>query len=279
MNQQQRAEVELLASLFGYTPRKVEAFVNFYNDDYSTYGNEIYEDVRSRIAHWINFQRPSWFNKRLDPWLRLIRKRLSESDGSQPIISIDIGFSVPYVYTDADLVSDQRLRCVFVDKESSAAHFYNTISRKLGISRDGLDQVVVADIENTYDWLDVELAIRSVSSARNSAPRIIISASEVIEHLRTPSRFFACCAALEEIFQTKVDVFLTLPIGRQIPSHERAFDTTAAALRFVKKYMVVTSHSAIEPSEADGPVSPYLTACLCVIGRCKAHKNPRKKRG
>ena len=42
------------------------AAIDRYNSDYSAYGNEVYEEVETRVAHWSNFYLDAWFQHRLD---------------------------------------------------------------------------------------------------------------------------------------------------------------------------------------------------------------------
>ena len=43
--------------------------VENYNRDFSAYGNEVYHDLRTRVAHWVNYLNQGWFQRRLDPLL------------------------------------------------------------------------------------------------------------------------------------------------------------------------------------------------------------------
>jgi hypothetical protein len=115
-------------SLFSFLLEKFEisrdevlSHQEFYNNHFQEYENEVYEDVKTRLVHLLNFwQDGFWFNERFS----LLFKHFSEYEAI-----VDFGYGLPYLSLRL-AESDQSSavpRQVFVDKYQSA----ETVSREI----------------------------------------------------------------------------------------------------------------------------------------------------
>ena len=236
-------------------PRKIAQFCKFYNSEMHSYGNEIYQHVETRIAHWINFQEGGWFHRRLDYYL--------ESFQSWDLV-IDLGFSVPYPYLRPKL-SASETRFLFVDRELSSHHFYQVLVGENSLdSRKDLDLVLMADIESQEDHG------RIIQAAQGYRPdSVMCVASEVIEHLVRSEIAWDLVRALASQLQVeKFLLYVTLPIGKKIPSHELVFENLAAARSYLSSHMTIEWERVLTPSN-EAEAIPGFEACFCAAGRVK----------
>ena len=240
----------------------VQAFVDYYNRDFSAYGDEVYADVRSRIAHWVNFQNGGWFADRLNIFLNRVEHLQAHS-----LAVVDLGFSVPYAYSRANIASSRQTRFLFVDKEASTLQFYNALVENQGqLFRTPLDTLLLADIETPRGADRVAAAAKG--SLINGTPpdNLLILCSEVIEHLRKPDRAWQLMRKLVTTFHgTRHEIHLTLPIGQIIPSHTMSFETADSAKAYVDRHMNVTHWSVLQPGPHDLK-SEFLTHCVYAQG-------------
>jgi hypothetical protein len=232
-------------------PAALEREVIAYSADFSAYGNEVYERLETRVAHWINFQEQNWFQRRLD--------RAFEAMRTADVV-LDLGFSVPYAYTFQHLRDSATLRCVFVDKCASAARFVDIVARLHGWERGTLDQVVIADLE-THGCDDVFLAVAELK------PRsLVVVASEVLEHLQNDDPTWNLVRRVQHLESvTTTKFFVTLPVGRRIPSHFKEFLRSDDAVEYLRARMAIEHQYLIAPP-TDSERSPFLEACLCAEG-------------
>lgn len=223
-----------------------------YNRDFSAYDNDIYSTAGVRFAHWQNFLKHDWFAERLYMALGL----MESAD-----FVLDLGFSVPYAYSRSLLTDYPIPRFVFVDRYWSTAAFYALISRELGVfSALSRDSVIFADLDNRQDLEVVEQA------AFHYNPRnILIVLSEVVEHLKMPGQLFYWLSQISTRVET--EVYVTLPIGRKIPSHTLEFRSFEDARQFLDRFVTSIDDKYLRPVAS--PESPYLEGCLCRHGRLK----------
>lgn len=235
-------------------PRKqLSRGVDFYLRDFSAYGNEIYEALPTRAAHWISFHEQGWFQRRLD------RAFLAMQHAD---VVVDLGFSVPYPYTNAAIRNSQT-RFVFVDRHQSALDFYDRIVRtNRWDKRLTLDKTLLADIEKEECCNDVLAAVRAMAPRR-----LLIIASEVLEHLHHDDHAWKLIRKLERLESVeRCEAFVTLPVGKRIPSHMLQFRSSNAAEGYLSSHMAQYESYVLQSGEREAR-SPYLKACLCAFGR------------
>ena len=231
------------------------AGIDFYNADYSAYGNEVYGRVETRLAHWINFQRDDWFARRLE-WPLASAGRFDAV--------LDLGFSVPYAYSRPELLRGNSPRWILVDKEASAVQFYDILTRILDAPPLTMrrDRVLQLDVEDAASHATI---IASICEIKPSS--ILVVASELIEHLREQDIFWQLIARIST-FVPKSYLYLTLPVGKRIPSHELEFLSDVDAARFASAHLAIDCDFTIKPPN-NIPVSPYLQGCYCAVGTMK----------
>lgn len=240
-------DIEQFSSALDEKPPHIQSGVDFYNSDFSAYGNEIYREVSSRVAHWLNFQEQGWFAKRLSYYL--------DNYGDYDLV-IDLGFSVPYVYARHDVaVADTRF--LFIDKYESAKSCFDAIRTLYEISRKD-DSVMLADIEH-------DATVARVCSVVNDSREksILIVGSEIVEHLSDPQCFWAIPRRLAETGY-RVDCFVTLPIGKKIPSHTIEFRSNEEADQYLQNFLTRKHTGRLFPPTA--AISPYLESCVWRLG-------------
>ncbi len=235
----------------------LETFNDFYFNSMDQYGNEIYAQVETRVAHWTSFLEHNWFAHRLDLFL----DRCPEFD-----VVVDLGFSVPYPYSRLFDPRYVRPHYLFVDKDESVLLAYDALLKMSGLeSRKQHDSVVIADIEDREDHEQI------ADSVRSWAPRrLLIGSSEVIEHLENPNNIWELIGNLISLPTVESGlIYVTLPIGKKIPSHRLEFLSENAALAYVDRYLRVESSEFLLP-KAEDSATPYLTGCSCVFGALRA---------
>lgn len=254
-------DIRLIAEANGLDDAAVQSFLEYYNRDFSAYGNEVYQDVRSRIAHWVNFAQGGWFAERLNLFLN----RVDELKG-RPVVVVDLGFSVPYAYSRPSLLESAQTRFLFVDKEISTLQFYSCYVAKYGLrNRVSLDMPILGDIESEQGRKRIIGAAHGLL-VEGRPEKLIIFSSEVIEHLAEPECAWKLMKNLTESYAgIDHEIHITLPIGRIIPSHTISFETVESAKVYVERNMAVSGWTVLQP-EPDEPVSPFLSHCLYARG-------------
>ena len=242
------------AEATGVDPQVLALGVDLYLKDFSAYGNEIYDDIATRLAHWISFQEQGWFQRRLD------RAFLAMQNADA---IVDLGFSVPYAYTNRLVREDLSKRFILVDRTRSALDFYDAITRMNRWQRRcSLDRTILADIEAP---LGKQRILAAVDSLKPTS--LLIIASEVVEHLTDDSQLWEIVLALESVPSVRrCECFITLPIGRRIPSHTIEFRTSDAALGYLRRQMVTCQSFLLQPA-LKAETNKFLSACLCATGR------------
>lgn len=246
---------------FNFKEDELKAFVEYYNADYSKYGNEVYSKVESRIAHWLNFQENGWFQQRINHYLDLVEGYLTEK-----VLVIDIGFSAPYAYRRKSLEESEFVSFLFVDKEPSAIAFSKELVVMLDLPARKLDQFLVADVESAQGVARILQEASSLSSSLKPL-RILVVASEVLEHLKDQKSFWNMCRDLGQLSNDPipVSVYVTLPVGCGIPSHTCEFLDLEAAKTFLNNEMTVVREWLVQPP-TNIDKNPFLSACFCAEG-------------
>jgi hypothetical protein len=253
----ERPTVQDLANHFDLSLSSIEEFLRYYRSGMDLYDNRIYRTVESRIAHWASFLSGDWFSKRLN--LALAASALHH-------VTVDLGFSVPYVYADAELLRGTEKRFLFVDKYASTQDFYAAIVKLRGLEqRAELDDLLICDIE------DRSARSRVVTAARRMEPSsLLVVASEILEHLQDDEVAWQTIVELEELVSAdQGHTYVTLPIGREIPSHFRVFPTAVDARLYVEERLQILWCTTLTP---DSDASPFLEAAFCALGTVRARK-------
>jgi hypothetical protein len=223
--------------------------VEFYNRDFSAYGNEVYADLPSRVAHWANFLDQGWFQHRLDLPLLLA----PDFD-----VVLDLGFSVPYAFATPHLREHLNTRYVFADLEASCQVFFNSLVEMEGWqAAASRSRILLADIEREQGRAAITEVVQALQ------PRsLLVVASEVLEHLTdTKPVWHWLTTELSALPLEHTAIYLTLPIGRRIPSHTLEIRTAEDAVSWVNGYL--PSHSGFVISAPGKPSTPYLEAAYC----------------
>ena len=255
-------ELAFFARRFGEPKEDLLKFVEYYNSDFSAYDNHVYEHIGSRIAHWQNFERNDWFARRIHLYLDILEKLTANPQCRTTVV--DIGFSVPYVYSRQILVGRANLSSVLIDKERSAKRFHSAIADLRGVKRNALHKVIVADIEIVHEQQRIWNALHSLSAA-TPPNTVLIVASEVIEHLDEPTSFWKLLEGIRIPGSPQILVYATLPVGKKIPSHTMEFLTSSDAFDYLSRHVQIWEKTLLRPPDR-GNVSPYLKECVCVFG-------------
>lgn len=240
---------------------KILEEIDFYNTDYSKYGNEIYEKISSRVAHWINFESDDFFSIRIHLLLDYIKQR-------QNIIWVDAGFSIPYLKTSQEFDSRTDIEAILVDKYQSAFDFYDIVNGISEYGKDRVDTLVKADF-NERSCVDL-VAKEVLRRQSNNHQEILVSAADVVEHLDDVSVFWELCREIQSRSGLTVRVYITLPVCDSIPSHKLAFSTERNALAFVESYLNVEESEILAPSD-DHREDSLLKACVCAFGTLRQY--------
>jgi len=225
-------------------------FIDNYNNQFTHYGNDIYQSIESHITHWFNYIKRDWFSDRLTHYLNI---------ASSFDTIVDLGFSVPYIYTHkASLCS----KYVFVDKENITKTFYNALVNQVDLeNRRNIDFVIKADLDVSDDH---NIIINTVK--RTEPDSLLIVASEVVEHLKNPNVFWELVNKLNEIVPSKI--YITLPVGKKIPAHFLEFKKIKYAETYISKRLNL-EYIHIINSPKTNPMYNYLRACVCALGSLK----------
>lgn len=255
--------LEYFSKNLQFSPNSILEFIQFYNADFSSYDNEIYAHIGSRIAHWWNFQDCDWFSKRINLYLDFLETLVTNN--KEKVLLIDVGFSVPYTYTRSELNNSKNLSSFFIDKYQSAKQFHKLISDFLNINRESLDQVIISDIEQEYD--QENLFDNFVKFIKKENPsKILVVASEVIEHLDNPDEFWKLLTKIQTLTTASIMVYITLPVGKIIPSHTLEFLSSDQAINYVNQYLEKQKVWLLKSPDNS---SPYLQECVCMLGKMK----------
>jgi hypothetical protein len=223
--------------------------VERYNRDFSAYGNEVYAQLETRVAHWANFLDQGWFQHRLDCPLR----RASEFD-----VVLDLGFSAPYAFASSNLREQRTTRFVFADQEQSCQVFFDDLTKMEGWQETAKrSRLVLADFE---DQRGRELVTEAVKEF--SPQSLLIVASEVLEHLTDTKPVWRWL--VDELGGTaarRTAIYLTLPIGRRIPSHMIEIKSSEDAASWVGRYL--PQHRGFVITNPGKPQTPFLEAAYC----------------
>ncbi len=208
------------------SPKELEEFSEYYNKDYSTYGNEVYEDIKVRLVHLENFLKENWWNNRFF----FLWKYFSNYDEI-----IDIGFSVPYLPIHLSKLNKvQELpRLVYVDGNETSKKLAEVILDVLNIKA----QFITGDAQNHNTWSE----IKHVSSGYKR----LFTAFETIEHFDHPELFW------EGIADFRGDsLILSLPIGEKIPSHYSVFSNEIEITQYLEKYLEIQEKKVFSSSKS-----------------------------
>jgi len=222
--------LDYLLDKFSITADQLEQHRLFYNGHFDEYGNEVYEDIKTRLVHLQNFWDESfWLNQRYD----LLFKKYKGFDQI-----IELGFSLPYVQLRAE---EQRedirgIKFLLVDYYDSAIRVTREILCYLSIEN---VQLLKADIQSSAGW--DEIKDRLVEGRR------LFVAIETVEHLKKSDDFW------EHIGRFAGDkIILSLPIGPAIPSHELVMKNDQEALGYIGRYVDIEEKQFIYPATARG---------------------------
>ncbi|MBN2585649.1 hypothetical protein JXA59_03340 [Patescibacteria group bacterium] len=220
--------LDYLLGKFSVTENQLKQHRLFYNNHFNEYGNEVYEDVKTRLVHLQNFWDDSlWFNQRYD----LLFKKYQDFDQI-----IELGFSLPYLYLQDDVSGLKNKPLLLVDHYDSAIQVAKEIVDYLKVSN---VQLIKSDIQSKEGWNDIQNKI--IDGKR------LFVAVETIEHLDQPELFW------ENIHRFVGDkIILSLPIGPAIPSHNLAMKDDQEALEYLEQYIDVAERQFISPSDKRG---------------------------
>lgn len=214
-------------------------FFSFYNNQFSEYGNEVYEDIRSRLTHLKYFLENSWWNNRFHFLFRDFNKY------SQ---IIDLGFSVPYLplRLHKEGVLNNVPKLLYVDGNDTSKKLAKIILTKLGISAD----FVVGDLQDMSTWENIQNCILP-------SQKVFVS-FETIEHLDQPEKFWNNLKTF-----SGSDMILSLPIGPKIPSHATSFENANEVKRYLEPYLAIREEKVFSGKEHDSAYEIYT--CLAII--------------
>ncbi|GAB6843716.1 hypothetical protein [Methylorubrum rhodinum] len=178
------------------------------------------------------------------------------------VLFIDVGFSIPYLLMQKRFANRNDIFSILIDKEQNCKIFYDFINQTVHQNRSELDSVIIADIEYEEDQKSIISFAKNIVQ-RESVNVLFICGSELVEHLNDKENFWTFCKGIEEIGVNTL-CYVTLPIGKKIPSHNFHFIDEDCAYLELEKHMILSKIEVLRPS-ADA-VSPYLTSCFCAFG-------------
>lgn len=244
-----RAFVERFAKFTGDDSGRLLRAVERYNRDFSAYGNEVYADLETRVAHWANFLDQGWFQHRLDMPLM----RAQEFD-----VVLDLGFSAPYAFAMRHLREQHSTRFVFADREASCEKFFRALTKMENWqAASQRSRIVLADFEEASGRELVGATLKELQPQS-----LLIVASEVLEHLTNPKPVWHWLAKeLSSSAQERAAIYLTLPIGKRIPSHTLEIKSSEEAAAWVNRYL--PQHRGFVITNPGKPQTPFLEAAYC----------------
>lgn len=219
--------INLTLDKLNISHKELEDFSNYYNNDYSAYGNEVYEDIKVRLVHLDNFLKENWWNNR---FYFLFRDFCKYEE------IVDIGFSVPYlpIYLSRRNRIQELPRLVYVDGNETSKKLATIILDMLGIKA----RFVVGDAQNQNTWNDIkEVTLYG---------KRLFTAFETIEHFEKPELFW------KELANYNGDILiLSLPIGKKIPSHHSVFSDEVEVTNYLEKYLNISEMKVFSSAEID----------------------------
>jgi len=245
---------------FAIPEADIAANVARYNNDYSQYGNEVYERITTRIAHWWNYEDHNWFASRIDLFLDQLLKI------PRPLL-LDIGFSVPYLVADRRFVGRNDVQAVLVDKCDNVIPFCDAIFELLPSERRARHHIVIADVDVEDDRDRICNTVADLAK-QEKVQSIFVSATELIEHLENANHFWNLLSALSGWTEMEPCVYVSLPVGAKIPSHIISFASSADAVEYLQRHMQIDQCTVLEAPPAES--TEYLRECVCAFGKRKA---------
>ncbi len=225
--------IAITLSKLGISEGELRQYSEYYNGNYSSYGNEVYEDMRVRLVHLENFLQENWWNNRFHFLWKSFRNYEQ---------IIDIGFSVPYL--PLKLAQEDSLsllpKMIYVDTNETSKKLAEVILDTLGVS----GEFVVGSATEENTWNDIEkLTIPG---------KKLFTAFETIEHFEHPELFW------KELSRFKGnDLTLSLPIGEKIPSHHSVFMTEAEVTKYLEQYLDITEIHVFDGKDAGSNYKIY----------------------
>jgi len=227
-----------LMATFKVSEEAFEKHMEYYNNHFNEYGNEIYEDIKTRLVHLSNFSETNWFNKRYD----MLFRHYSTFD-----CIIEVGFSLPYL----PLKENKPLpKLIYVDTYQSALEISKEIMK--GYGQDA--RFIKGDIEEEATWSSIREEVKG---------RTLLVAIEILEHLENPDYFWKEVKNLNPS-----GIVISFPIGPKIPSHHSYFEGEDEVREYFERYLVIEEEHIIEPENKSGrDLDKYKD--LIVFGRLK----------
>jgi len=154
---------------FQVSKEEFQKHKDYYNNHFKEYGNEIYQDVKTRLVHLQNFFEINWFNKRYN----LLFEKYSFFD-----CIVEVGFGLPYLPLKTKRSKLKELpSLIYVDMYESAIKVSKEILKNLGTNADFIN----GNIEEKKTWEKIKDNIKG---------KTLIVAIEVLEHLKNPIGFW-----------------------------------------------------------------------------------------
>lgn len=234
-----------LKKTFNLSSKEIEQHREYYNNHFDKYGNEIYEDTKTRFVHLLNFwDRTNWFNKRFN----LLFKNYSSFTEI-----IEIGFGLPYLplYLKRKNILNTCPHLILIDKYDSARLITEQILKEIKVHVD----IITSDIET-------ENTFREIKKYQKTEDSLLV-AIEVVEHLKNPEKFWNLAKKI-----SPKKIIVSLPIGPKISSHNLVFRKELEARKYLKKYIVIEKEELISPKVKNiGKIDDYKS--LIVYGKLK----------
>lgn len=214
-------------------------FFDFYNNDFNHYGNEVYEDIRSRLTHLKYFLENSWWNNRFH-FLWIYFARYSQI--------VDLGFSVPYLplHLNQENKLKETPQLLYVDGNDTSKKLAQNILTELGIKA----QFVIGDLENDTTWNSIEENL--------TREKVLFTSFETIEHLNNPEKFWKHLKN-----HAGSDMIISLPIGPKIPSHQSFFENKEQVYSYISQYLEIKEKKIFDGKDHGSNYSIYT--CLGII--------------
>lgn len=225
-----------LCSDLGIEKEEFGVFLMHYDTGFESYGNEIYDDIKSRLVHLFYFLNKSWWNGRLEH----LFSYYSNYDEV-----IDIGFSVPYLPLRAwqqSLESGKLSRLphlLYVDLNDTSERLANMILPRIGASAD----FVTGNVELEDTWKRIAAKISTQENAKEGSLKKLFCAFETVEHMEHPEKFWQNLSREHK----GSDMALSLPVGPGIPSHHLVHEDLGSALAYARRYVDIREYKLISP--------------------------------
>ena len=216
-----------------------DKFFDFYNNSFNEYGNEVYDDIKSRLVHLRYFLENSWWNSRFN----LLWKHFSTYSQI-----IDLGFSVPYLPIHLALNGNLNHvpKLLYVDGSETSKKLGKVILKDLNIE----SNFIVGDLQSDDTWKQIGKNIEG--------ERILFTSFETIEHLNRPEDFWRNISKYRSS-----DIIISLPIGPKIPSHSSCFENTNQVKEYISQYLDIKEEIVFEGKSHGSNYSIYT--CLGTI--------------